>query len=76
MRYREILERDDSKVIEKLRALIDHPSTESTIRAAAQQQLARLTLRSKSGVDTSTDGMIYNRHGRMQNPGLRTQKKF
>jgi hypothetical protein len=42
MRYYEIFERDNRKIISSLRALIDHPNTEPALRDVAQRKLDKL----------------------------------
>jgi hypothetical protein len=39
MKYHEIFERDDSKIIANLKALIAHPNTEPNVKAVAQRKL-------------------------------------
>lgn len=74
MRYRELFERNNQDIIDKLKFLINHPNTEETVKRAAIEKLKSL-----SPKPTPLDPLatVYNRHGQMQRPGLKTQpKKF
>ena len=79
MRYQEILERDDSKVIASLQAVIDHPTTIPSERAAAQARLDHLVAKAEKAKEQEAGvkafkpvefepGSVYGKTGKMQTP--------
>ena len=85
MRYQEILERDESKIISSLKAVIDHPTTIPSERAAAQARLDHLLAKAEkakeqeAGIKAFTPkkfepGMVYGKNGQMQTPGGKPAK--
>ena len=63
MRYRELFERDNDKIIANLKALIDHPATEPSIRAIAIKKLAAIENEGKEPAAKHPSGFTPMRFG-------------
>jgi hypothetical protein len=68
MKYHELLERDDSKVIKALNALINHPTTSDVEKETAKHILAAV-MRRQVVPATDHNNLVYGSNGKMTTAG-------